>query len=418
MKFQRFSFYLSKLEATPSRNKITELFSSLLAEADAGEVDKICYLSLGRLAPLYSGLEFNLAEKLLLKVLARTFQKEETEVRKKYKEMGDMGDVVAFYKDSKKGKTLSVNEVYDRLYDLANYTGEGSVERKIAAMSNLLTDLDSLSGKYVARIPIGKLRLGFSELTILDALSFLITGDKSKRSEIENAFNKRADIGQLAVLVKTQGLSSLKKIKVTLGIPLMPALAQRLPSADEMIKKMGKVAVEPKFDGTRLQIHFSRKKTWRPDKTQLAFDFNPKGFVQTFTRNLENTTNMFPDLVQIIFKEIKADEVILDSEAIGYNPKTGKFLPFQETMQRKRKYSIKAKSKEIPLKFFCFDIMYKDGEDLISLPFTKRRESLERILSSKNSSILLTPQIITDNPAVLRRLVCQARLRACHLLEA
>jgi hypothetical protein len=65
MKFQRLAGYFSKLEETSSRLKITEILASLLSETSLEEVDKICYLSLGQLAPLYAGVEFNLAEKLM-----------------------------------------------------------------------------------------------------------------------------------------------------------------------------------------------------------------------------------------------------------------------------------------------------------------------------------------------------------------
>ena len=158
-------------------------------------------------------------------------------------------------------------------------------------MAELLRGLDSLSVKYVVRIPLGKLRLGFSDLTILDALSFMVARDKSKRQEIEEAFNVRADIGQIAKVVKEKGLKGLKGIKASLGTPIMPALCQRLPNTEEMIKKMGRVAVEPKYDGTRLQVHFAGAKK-----------------VSIFTRNLENVVQMFPDIIEALPKEKKPDK--------------------------------------------------------------------------------------------------------------
>jgi DNA ligase-1 len=268
----------------------------------------------------------------------------------------------------------------------------------------------------VVRIPLGKLRLGFSDLTIMDALSWMIAGDKSKRETIERAFNVRADIGQITKIIKEKGLNGLRGIRVSLGVPIMPALCQRLPTAEEMIEKMGKVAGEPKFDGTRLQIHLSRKREWEAKEDQLAFaesdsafDFRPKGFVRTFTRNLENTTHMFPDLVQAVFEEVKVMEAILDCEAISFDPKTGKFLPFQETIKRKRKYEIGEMASKIPLKLFCFDILYKDGVDLLKTPFNERRRILEKVLSHKNKKIILTPQIVTSDPDELRKYHAEQR---------
>ncbi len=403
MTFKKLATYFSELEGTSSRNQITEILADLLKKAGKDEVDKICYLSLGRLAPLYAGIEFNLAEKMMMRVIAQAYGVKEEKVRKEYKKRGDLGEVAEGFDQREKAKPLSVNQVYEQLYQIAQDAGEGSVERKVKNLAQLLDDLDGESAKYVVRIPLGRLRMGFSDLTILDALSWVIAGDKSKRKEIEEAYHNRADVGQIAQIIKSKGLGGLEGIKVQVGVPIMPALCQRLPTAEEMVKKLGKMGVEPKYDGTRLQVHFSKKKKWEQTEDQLTFDFKPKHFVRTFTRNLENTTHMFPDLIEAVFKEVKAKEAILDCEAIGYDPKTGKFLPFQETIKRKRKYGIGTKAKEIPLQFFCFDILYKDGKDLLMTPFSKRRAILEKTVSSKNKILLLTPQIVTESPQELRR---------------
>jgi len=385
MNFKIFADYLSQLEATASRNKITEILADLLKKVSNEEVDKICYLSLGQLAPFYAGLEFNLAEKLMVRIISRAFNFSEERVKQEYKKIGDLGEVGRKFKVKGPEKKMSVLDVYQKLYEIAKESGHGSVERKIAQMANLLIDADALSCKYIIRIPLGKLRLGFSELTILDALSWLITGDKSKRKEIEEAFSVRADVGQIAKIIKKKGVGGLRAVKIQFGVPIIPALCQRLPNAEEIIKKMGQVAVEPKYDGTRLQIH------WTKDKA----DF--------FTRNLEDVTHMFPDLIKALSKEVKAKEVIFDGEAIGFNPKTGKFLPFQETIKRKRKYKVINKAKEIPLKYFAFDILYKDGKDLLNTPFNQRREILEKTILLRSRVIILSPQIVTNNASELKK---------------
>jgi len=384
MNFKKFADYLLKLEETASRNKITEILADLLKKASKEEVDKICYLSLGQLAPFYEGIEFNLAEKLMIRVISRAFGFSEGKIKQEYKRVGDLGEVGTKLRNKDLGKNLSVSTIYQRLYEIAKEGGNGSVERKIGKMASLLNEVDSLSCKYIVRIPLGKLRLGFSELTILDALSWMMVKSKSKRKEIEEIYNVRADIGQMAKLIKSKGLSGLKGIGIQVGVPVMPALCQRLPNAEEIIKKMGQVAVEPKYDGTRLQIH------WTKDKA----DF--------FTRNLENVTHMFPDLIKALSKEVKAKEVIFDGEAIGFDPKTGRFLPFQETIKRKRKYEIGSKAKEIPLKYFAFDILFKDGRDLINLPFNQRREILEKTILKNSKIFKISPQIVTKSPQELK----------------
>ncbi|PJE68930.1 DNA ligase [Candidatus Shapirobacteria bacterium CG10_big_fil_rev_8_21_14_0_10_38_14] len=385
MRFRRLAGYFAELERTASRLKITEILAELFSKTDASEIDKICYLSQGRLAALYETIEFNLAEKMMVRVLAQAYQKSEEKIRKTYRQLGDLGDTAAFFDKKEKSKPLSVKQVYERLWEIANEAGEGSVKRKINKMVQLLDDLDVQGAKYAVRIPLGKLRLGFSDLTILDALSWMISGNKSKRAKIEEAYNVRADVGQIAQIIKKKGLKGLRDVDVSLGVPLVPALCQRLANAEEMIKKMNKVAVEPKYDGTRLVIHVGREK------------------VKIFTRNLENVTLMFPDIVEALSKEVKAKQTILDGEAIGFDQKTGKFLAFQETMQRKRKYQIGVKSKEIPLRYFVFDVLYKNGRSLLKTPFAERRKILVQILPKTNKTIILSPQIVTESVTELRR---------------
>ncbi|HUW22346.1 MAG TPA: ATP-dependent DNA ligase [Candidatus Bathyarchaeia archaeon] len=412
MRFQRLASYFSQLESTASRLEITRILARLFKEAECEEIGKICYLSLGRLAPLYETIEFNLAEKMMLKVLAQSFGEKKEEIKKKYKQVGDLGELAYRIKTQQTKRInnrskISISYVYGKLLEIAGESGEGSVERKINRMMALLSEMDALSIKYVVRITLGKLRLGFSDMTIMDALSWLLVGDKSKRQEIEAAYQVRVDVGQIARLVKKKGIFGLKDVSVQVGTPVMPALCQRLPNVEEMIEKMcpsgtEQVAVEPKYDGARLQIHFSKKKKWQLKEDQLAFDFQPAGFVRTFTRNLENNTHMFPDLVRAIFKETKVSEAILDCEAVGYDPRSGKLLPFQETMKRKRKYEITKTAQSVPLRFYCFDIIYKDGKDLLKMPFAQRREVLTRIVSASGKTITISPQIVTCNPGEIR----------------
>lgn len=399
MTFKKLSEYFEELEKTTSRLKITEILANLLKEAEKDEIAKICYLSLGRLLPQYEGLEFQMAEKMMIKAVAKTFGIDLQTVQKQYKEKGDLGTVAEELKIkgcqdaqvqnlfAKEKGSLDIAEVYQKLMEIAKEEGIGSVDRKINKTATLLGEVEALAVRYVVRIPLKKLRLGFSEMTLLDALSWMKTEDKSLRSELEGAFNVVADIGKIAEIFKESGESGIKKVEVELGTPILSALAQRLGTVEEMIKKMGQVAVEPKYDGTRLQVHYG-------DKIE--------GKVKIFTRNLENVTHMFPEIVEAVKREIKAKEVILDSEGVGVNPKTGDYLPFQETIKRKRKYDIEETAREIPLKCYVFDILYKDKKSLIFEPLRKRREILENTLEHKANTLVLSPQIITSDPKKIR----------------
>lgn len=109
---------------------------------------------------------------------------------------------------------------------------------------------------------------------------------------------------------------------------------------------------------------------------------------------------MFPELEKI-GKQINADDVILDSEAVGVDPKTGRLVSFQETTTRKRKHDIAAATRNLPLKFFVFDILFRDGKDLLSLPFSERRSILEKTVTG-HDILTISPEIVTDSAYELR----------------
>ena len=385
MKFRELAVYLEKLEKTSSRNEITQILADLFKKTTVSEIDKVVYLALGTLAPTHVGIDFNIAEKMMMRAIAKAYEVDLEKVKSEFKKRGDLGNVASEFAKTKGGEA-SVLSVYETLLAMAKEGGGGSQERKIAQVAELLSGLDPLSVRYVARIPIGNLRLGFSDMTILDALSFMEKGDKSMRSEIESAFNVTVDIGKIAKVVKEKGVKGLRNVQPEPGIPIRPSLAERLPSAEKILEKVGsKVIVEPKYDGFRAQVHIK------------------KGEVIIFSRNLENTTNMFPDIVSAV-KKIKVDSAIFDGEAIAYDAKSGKFLPFQETSQRKRKYGIEAAVKSLPLKLFIFDILYKDGKNLLSLPFSERRKILESTVF-KIDGVEITRQVITGEAKVIRDLI-------------
>lgn len=336
MKFSRLAAFFAKLEATTSRNEIAGTLADLFREAKEDEIAKICYLALGELVPTYRGIEFSIAEKMLLKALAVAYNTPASQVQARYKNKGDLGDTAEILALNIAPKQeLTVADVYERLMEIAKESGTGSQERKIRKTSDLLVSLDPLSAKFVARILIAKLRLGFSDITMLDALSFMIKGDKSGRMAIEQAFNITADIGEIASKVKRGGLSALAQLNPKPGVPIRPSLTERIPDMRDIIRKLGPiVAVEPKLDGLRTQIHLWSK--------------GGKKHVVIFSRNLENTTHMFPEIVKAA-QGLAVSSAIFDGEAIGYDPKSGRFAAFQETVQRKRKHGIDEMVKKIPL---------------------------------------------------------------------
>lgn len=400
MTFSMFSTYLERIEATASRNEITAILAEVFNALEPEEIEPACWLLLGRILPSYEGLEFQFAEKMMIRAIAQVVGKEPDLVLATYKQVGDLATVAQHEKQAKElGSTRSesVKIVYEQLVAIAREHGAGSQDRKGAQVVKLLEDLDPLSVRYIVRIILTKLRLGFSDMTILDALSWAVHDDKSARKALEEAYQMRADIGKLAVTFLSHGEEGLQDVDIELGIPLQPALCQRLKTADEMIAKMGKVFMESKYDGTRVQIHYNHGGT-KKDSVGEAW------MVRTFTRSLEESSAMFPELLTTIH-QFGNHDIILDCEAVGFDPKTGKLLPFQETIQRKRKHDVAEYAQKIPLRFFIFDILYKDGKSLLQVPLSKRKELLhELFLQIPADSIFIESRsLITENPQELRQ---------------
>jgi len=371
MKFKKLSEYLEKIEKISGRLEMTDLLVEVLKELKVSEAREAIYLMLGNLAPKYRKVDFNIAEKMGMRAVAMALGEEEDKIRQGYKSRGDLGDLIVDLEVGKERENLEIVDVYERLRSLAEDNGNGSQERKINALAELMLDLDSVSAKFVMRVVLGKLRLGFSEKTLLDALSVMEGKDKSLRKDLDSLFQVHPDLGEMVRLIKKGGVEELKKeIGVEAGVPVLPALCQRLNTAEEIVNKMGKVGVERKFDGTRVQIHVKKD-----DQGEWQY--------QTFTRNLEETTHMFPELMEV-GKWLKGEEMIFDSEAVGVDKKTGEIVSFQKTITRKRKHGVKETASELPLRFYVFDVLYKDGKSLLNESYEDRREVLKKSVSDND----------------------------------
>jgi len=390
MKFRTLAEYYEKLEGTSKRLELIDILSELFKKAKSDEIGKICYLIQGRVAPFFEPIEIGMAESMIAQSVSRAFDESKEDVLRLYRKLGNFG-LAAQSLSNKKQATrdkLSVKEVFDELLRIAKFSGEGTVEKKVSTLSDLLKKVDPVSAKHIVNIPLDTLRLGIGDPTILDALSLSKNGDKTLRPILEDAYNKTSDLGFVAETFFKKGIGGIKNVKLVVGKPVRPALAERLPSADEAIKRLGKkFAAEPKFDGFRVQVHMDRRHLRGVPQAQHHLGGGGEGVILLFSRNLENTTHAFPDIVDGVKKEVKAKSAILEGEAIAYNPVTSEFLPFQETTKRRRKYKIEEMAKKLPLVLFAFDLLYLNGKDITQKPYKERRELLELIVS-KNGDIV------------------------------
>jgi DNA ligase-1 len=375
------------IEQTSSRLEITQLLAELFSCANSNEIGVICNLSMGQLYPPYVGTQFNIATKNMIKIIASLQGVSDAQVTERFNEIGDLGLVIA-EKHVFDQEHLSVQEVYVALEKLELIQGTGSTEEKSAVLQDLLGSLDAACAKYVVRIVLGKLRLGFSDMTLIDALSQMLAGDKSLKSDLEYAYNKCADIALIARTVKENGADGLKELHVQPGIPIRPAAAERMPTAEDVVLKLGPCMAQPKLDGFRLQIHVDK----RGDEPKVWF----------FSRNLLDMSYMFPDITDAV-KALPVQTLICEGEAIVYDPNTDVFLPFQETVKRKRKHDIEQAAEELPLRVYIFDILFKDGVGLIDESHTARRAALLQMLEGDGHDAVraIDEQYITSGSQLL-----------------
>lgn len=401
MKFSKLAIYFERIEKTSSRIEMTQILAELYKELTPEELEKTVYLLQGRVVPAYEKTEFGMAEKTVVKAVISALSLDKSYFEAENRKLGDVGKTTEAFKKqyiSFEAKDLTVLEVYHELYRMATASGNGSQEIKINILSLLVRQLDPLSCRYVVRIPAALLRLGFSDMTVLDAYSWMLSGDKNFRLQIEQAYHVRPDLGFIGRTIKEKGIRELSSITPKLFTPIIMMRAERLSSGDEIVKQIGECAIEPKYDGFRLQVHY--KKNFKLNSNDQI-----QNEVRLYSRSLEDVTYMYPDIVAGVKQEIKADEAIFEGEAIGFDPRTGAFLPFQETVQRKRKYDIEAKAKEIPLKLFTFELLYCNGINYIHKPFTERRGELEKIVKTSGQaafdSIVLAPhQLMNEGKTI------------------
>lgn len=377
---------------------MTILLGNLFKKCQPEEAGILAYLLCGEIRPSYKKLPFNIADKQMVSTLKTFFDNNSLDLE--IKKNGDIGQAFGIaWQEIRDAKPCQLNncsmnskitllEAHQSLESIALCSGTGSIQTKSQMIIKLIRQMCPIGAKYVIKIILGKLRLGFSEMTILDALSWSMKENKTLKNRLETAFNVCADLGLIAQTLKIDGISEIEKFKPKLGIPIRPAAAERMESIDEIVKKLDNFIAQPKLDGLRVQIH--------------KFFQNDQICVKLFSRNLLEITEMFPELTQAISK-ISAQNFIAEGEAIGIDPESGNFLPFQDTAKRLRKTDIEQTSKNYPIKLFFFDLLFSENVNLLNQEHQKRRILLEQLLNSAEKpdelEIIEEVEFTNQNPA-------------------
>ncbi|MDG6968301.1 MAG: ATP-dependent DNA ligase, partial [Nitrososphaerota archaeon] len=302
----------AELEAISGRNELTRILADLLKSAPSAELAPLVYMTQGKLRPDYEGVELGLAEKLALRALATASGISQDRVYSVYVKHGDIGTAAEeLLKNRSQGtlfsEGLTLNRVYETLLRIARQSGSGSVEAKLRELASLLNDATPLEAKYIMRTVTGELRLGVADYTVLDAAATAFLGGKESRPGVERAYNVHPDLGFVVSSAASKGTAGVEEVKLEVGVPIRPMLAERLNSPQAIIEKMGgkAVAAEYKLDGERLQIHRNGDD------------------VKLFSRRLEVITSHYPDAADLVREHVSARKAILEAEVVAINEDTG-----------------------------------------------------------------------------------------------
>lgn len=355
-----------EIEGTSSRIEKTEYLTKLLKKVkDEDEMRILIKMLQGELISTISGEEkLGVAEISVINALTLITGYSRDIIREEVLKTGDIGSAGEIMMKKRRQKTLFVDEStlnIVSLYELIKKLGDYGGKAKLDHLRKILSLLTPKQAKYVIKMIVGLLRLGVSTQTIIIALSYMATDKPDSASIIEQQYNVNPDLSIIAVQVMKSGIPDAEEIKVTYYTPVKPMLASRLDYNEILPKMGGNCYVEPKLDGERVQIH----------KNKISED---ESKVTLYSRQLTDITDQYPDVVELIKKEVAAHDCILDGEIVAMEGE--KMLPFQVLMKRKRKHDVEDVAKEVPVSVWIFDLIKLGDKDYTNTPYILRKEIL------------------------------------------
>ncbi|ODV82973.1 hypothetical protein CANARDRAFT_30439 [[Candida] arabinofermentans NRRL YB-2248] len=419
-----------KLENEPGRLKnlaiVSEFFLHVL-KLTSGDITQqihnltqVTYLMINRLGPDYEpGLELGLGETILIKALANGTGRSTQQIKSDYHELGDIG-VVALKSRSKqslmfKPKPLNIDQVFNNLSEIAKSTGNSSQAKKIGIINKMLTCCEGQEAKFLMRSLEGKLRINFGEKSVLVALSKAIVEyqneDKKLKPEllvyaeeqIKDAFSQTPNYEIIITNALKYGIRNLMDhCTLKAGIPLKPMLAKPTKSITEILDQFQNTefTCEYKYDGERAQLHLL-----------------PNGDLRIYSRNSEDMTERYPDLVGVV-KELKSlnpniNSLILDCECVAWDVTTKKILPFQVLSTRKRK-DVQEKDIKVQVCLFAFDVLLYNEESLIKKSLKDRRKVMFDELKTIEGKFQYTQQMDSSNLDDISKFLDQSVKDSCE----
>nr|XP_060507591.1 DNA ligase 1 isoform X4 [Panthera onca] len=371
-----------KIEEVSARLRMVETLSNLLRSVVAlspPDLLPILYLSLNRLGPPQQGLELGVGDGVLLKAVAQATGRQLESVKAEAAEKGDVGLVAENSRSTQRlmlpPPALTAAGVFAKFRDIAGLAGSASTAKKIDVIKGLFVACRHSEARFIARALSGRLRLGLAEQSVLAALAqavsltppgqdfppAVVDAGKGRTAEarktwleeqgmiLKQTFCEVPDLDRIIPVLLEHGLEHLPEhCRLSPGVPLKPMLAHPTRGVSEILKRFEEAAFtcEYKYDGQRAQIHVLEG-----------------GEVKIFSRNQEDNTGKYPDIISRIPK-IKLPSVtsfILDTEAVAWDGEKKQIQPFQMLTTRKRK-EVDAADIQVQVCLYAFDLIYLNGE--------------------------------------------------------
>ncbi|MBR2255030.1 MAG: ATP-dependent DNA ligase [Candidatus Methanomethylophilaceae archaeon] len=381
MLFSELADTFDRLESTGSRLEMTSILAAFLRTVPKDALEPVINLCRGKLHPDFYPQVLGMSDKLVLKAIAFTSGTPDDKVEELWVKTGDPGEVAETLISKKKQMTLfsedlTLERVFSSLVSIENADGKDSTEKKMKILSNLLHDSSPVESRYLCRIVTGRMRVGAGDMTVLDALSECFA-TKEDRPAIERAYNITCDMGLVATTLADGGVEAVSRIGVRVNSPVKVMLAERLPSIGEVVEKLGgRCAMEYKYDGIRVQAHIG------------------SDGVRLYSRRLEDLTDNFQDIGESLKAKYHGKEAIIEGECVAIDSETGFMLPFQNVTHRRKKHGLDDAIRDIPVRIFMFDMLYRDGEDLTGRPYPERRRTLEESFAIGGNVQMTTMRVV------------------------
>jgi DNA ligase-1 len=354
-RFAEFAGLCEQLAATSSRLRRTQQVADFLRRLSPEAAEIATRWLVGRAFPEAQGRRLALSGRAVLDALAQ-IGADITGAR--WAGAEDFGELVRrTMQPTASVAPLSFNDVTATFAAIATARGSGSRRQRVTLLAQLLRRAAPLEAKYITKIVIGEMRHGVQEGIVLDALAALAGVDAAA---IRRAHQAMGDIGRLARIDLTDGAVGLGAVAVQLFRPIKPMLAQTAADiAAAFAELRGRLALEWKLDGARVQIHKQGQR------------------VRLFSRRLHDITASLPDVAARVASSARADSAIFEGEVIPVAD--GHPLPFQELMRRFRRIrAVSETAEQVPVQLYLFDILLHEQRLLLDTPSAARWETLQQ----------------------------------------